>query len=108
MRTVGRPVRELIWSNKSAADLEEIYDHIAVDSPFYASLQIERIVSAVERLRDFPESGRKLPEFPHLPYREVICGSYRVIYRYEPETNRVLIVTVAHAARLIARIIPTE
>jgi plasmid stabilization system protein ParE len=58
---------ELIWSKKSASDLDEIYDYIAIDVPFYASLQVDRIVHSVVRLANHPHSGRTLPEFPNLP-----------------------------------------
>ncbi|TWJ32978.1 type II toxin-antitoxin system RelE/ParE family toxin [Geobacter argillaceus] len=91
----------LTWSEKAAADLEQIRDFIAVDSLFYARVQIERLITAVGRLLHFPESGRSLPEFPHLPHRELIAGSYRIIYRYEPAAEAVMIVTVVHSARLL-------
>lgn len=91
----------LIWSEKAAADLELIHDFIATDSPFYARVQVERLITAAERLVHFPESGRSLPEFPHLPHRELIVGSYRIIYRYEPAAEVAMIVTVVHSARLL-------
>ncbi len=91
----------LNWSEKSAADLEQIHDFIAADSPFYARVQVERLITAAGRLAQFPESGRSLPEFPHLPHRELIAGSYRIIYRYEAAAEAVLVVTVVHSARLL-------
>lgn len=91
----------LIWSEKSLADIEDIYDYIAADSPFYARHQVEKIVASVERLAEFPESGRTLPEFIRLPYREVIVDPYRVIYRYDPTGNQVIIVAVVHGRRLL-------
>ena len=33
------------------------------------------------RLEQFPESGRLIPEFPDLPYREVVVRPYRFFYR---------------------------
>ncbi|MGH3089068.1 MAG: type II toxin-antitoxin system RelE/ParE family toxin, partial [Rubrobacteraceae bacterium] len=49
-------------------------------------------------------SGRSVPEMPDRPdLREVIHGEYRIIYRVEPE--RVSILTVRHARRLLD---PTE
>ncbi len=91
----------LIWSEKAVADLELIHDFIATDSPFYARVQVERLITATGRLVHFPESGRSLPEFPHFPHRELIVGSYRIIYRYEPAAEAVMIVTVVHSARLL-------
>jgi addiction module RelE/StbE family toxin len=92
---------KLVWSERAATDIEDIYDYIAKDSPTYAQYQTEHIVTAVERLEQFPESGRHLPEFPHLPHREVIVGRYRVIYRYEPQREAVYLVTVVHGSRLL-------
>jgi toxin ParE1/3/4 len=41
---------KLIWTEKAISSLEDIYDYIAADSPFYARFQIEKILEAVERL----------------------------------------------------------
>ena len=57
---------KLIWGDTAVSDLEGIYDYIARDSHQYAKHQIERIYQSTERLRQFPESGRTVPEFPHL------------------------------------------
>ena len=35
----------------------------------------------LRRLQSFPHSGRTVPEFPELPYREVIIRPYRFFYR---------------------------
>jgi len=96
---------QLIWSDKAASDLEDIHDYIAKDSIFYAIVQVDRLMKSVERLQAFPESGRTLPEYQNTPYREVIHGSYRIIYRYESAQDRILIITVAHASRLITNIL---
>lgn len=91
----------IIWSERSVRDLEEIYDYIANDSPTYAQYQTEHLMTAVERLEAFPQSGRHVPEFPQLPHREVIVGHYRVIYRYESQNDAIYIVTVVHGSRLL-------
>jgi plasmid stabilization system protein ParE len=56
---------------------------------------------AIRRLEQFPESGRVVPEFPELPYREVMVSPYRCFYRLKEKT--VWVVTVWHGAQL-----PTE
>jgi plasmid stabilization system protein ParE len=53
---------------------------------------------ALSRLRRFPQSGRTLPEFPDLPFREVIVPPYRFFYRTKDKT--VWIVAVWHGAQL--------
>jgi plasmid stabilization system protein ParE len=92
---------ELIWGEGAVSDLEGIYDYIARDSHQYARHQVERIYQSTESLRQFPESGRHVPEFPHLPHREVLIDNYRVIYRYASERKTVLIITVVHGRRLL-------
>jgi toxin ParE1/3/4 len=82
---------EVIWSKEALLDVEGIYDYIARDSPLYAKHQVESIYNSVERLSQFPESGRHIPEFPHLPHQEVIVGNYRIIYRYDLNANEVKI-----------------
>jgi len=99
---------ELIWSESAISDVENIYDYIANDSPVYACLTSESIIGSVERLQQFPESGRSLPEFPELPYKEVIIGNYRTIYKYDSGTNEVKIVTVVHGSRLLTKEILSE
>ena len=39
----------------------------------------------LRRLEDFPESGRFIPEFPELPYREVILSPYRFFYKIKDD-----------------------
>ena len=58
----------------------------------------QRAEDALRRLQRFPESGRIVPEFPDLPYREVIVRSYRFFYRVRDPI--VWVVAVRHAARL--------
>jgi plasmid stabilization system protein ParE len=52
----------------------------------------------LRRLERFPESGRVLPEFLDLPYREVIVAPYRFFYRVVDRT--VWVVGVWHGAQI--------
>ena len=58
----------------------------------------QRADQILRRLGQFPGSGRVIPEFPELPYREVIIAPYRFFYR--PERNTVWVVGVWHGAQL--------
>ena len=58
----------------------------------------QRAEHALRRLEQFPESGRILPEFLDLPYREVIASPYRFFYRIRGDT--VWVVAVWHGAQL--------
>jgi len=86
------------WAERARDDIREIYDFIARDSPRAAEALVERVLHSTERLASFPESGRTVPEFPDLGYRELLVGSYRIWYRIENAT--VWIVTVVHGRRL--------
>lgn len=58
-----------------------------------------KIFEAAERLELFPESGRIVPELNRKEIREVIFGSYRIIYRIRDKLVEIL--TVYHSARLL-------
>lgn len=60
---------------------------------------VRQILHAVERLADFPESGRVVPEFDQTSLREVVCRPCRIVYRVKPEEHTVEIARVWHAAR---------
>jgi addiction module RelE/StbE family toxin len=89
----------LIWSPQAVEDVEAIRSYVARDSEHYASLLIERIVAAVDRLEAFPLSGRVVPEIGDESLREIVYRNYRIVYRVKPEA--VEIITVFHAARLL-------
>ncbi len=90
---------KLRWMPQARADLQAIYDYIAEDSPQNAARMIERLLDRAERMVDFPQSGRKVPEYQREDIREVIESPYRIIYRTLPD--RIDVLTVMHSARLL-------
>ncbi len=86
------------WTAQAVGDLEAIREYVARDSAHYAALLIERLVASVDYVEHFPEFGRMVPEFHRPELREVIRGSYRIVYRLRPDRAEVL--TVFHGARL--------
>ena len=72
--------------------------YIRRDKPSAATRFRQRAEKALKRLLEYPESGRHIPEFPELPYREVIVPPYRFFYRIEDDT--IWIVAVWHGAQL--------
>ena len=90
----------LIWSPRSLAELQDIGDYIAHDSPTYARLVVRRIVDRVSLLPDMPGQGRRVPEYDGpLDLREVFVHRWRLIY--SASENGIEIVTILHGARLI-------
>ena len=53
----------------------------------------------VERLESFPRSGRIVPGINQNNIREIILGSYRIVYLLS--SDEVSILTVFHASRLL-------
>jgi mRNA-degrading endonuclease RelE of RelBE toxin-antitoxin system len=45
--------------------------------------------------------GRKIPEFKHSPYKELLLGSYRIIYKLNKEKAIIYIMAVIHSHRLL-------
>jgi toxin ParE1/3/4 len=72
--------------------------YIRKDKPSAATNLRNRAEKILRRLEDFPESGRIIPEFPELPYREVIISPYRFFYKIKDDV--VWIVAVWHGAQL--------
>ncbi|MGA2939475.1 MAG: type II toxin-antitoxin system RelE/ParE family toxin [Syntrophobacteraceae bacterium] len=68
------------------------------DSPPAAVHFRDRVEKVLRRLEEFPESGRVTPEFPELPYREVVIPPYRFFYRVKGEI--VWVVAVWHGAQV--------
>ena len=72
--------------------------YIRKDKPSAAINFRNQTEKILQRLEDFPESGRIIPEFPELPYREVIISPYRFFYKIKDDV--VWIVAVWHDAQL--------
>jgi plasmid stabilization system protein ParE len=96
---VAAPAR-LIWTAPALDDLDDIAAFIALDDRRAAEALVERVLTAIERLRRFPASGRLVPELlPAKLYREVIVPPCRIIYRRE--RAQVVIVHVLRGERLL-------
>jgi len=72
--------------------------YIAADDQGAARRLRERAGESLSRLADYPESGRILPEFPDLPFREVVVAPYRFFYRIKDDV--VWVVAAWHSAQL--------
>ena len=86
------------WTDQAIADLAAVRAFIEQDSPHYASVVVARVMRAVDRLRDFPQSGRIVPEFERQAVREVIECPYRIVYRLVRD-DEIHILTVHHGAK---------
>ncbi|MCK4966003.1 type II toxin-antitoxin system RelE/ParE family toxin [bacterium] len=88
---------KIIWAPSALDDVDAIADYIVRDSEYSAALLVTRIFEITDRLQEFPLSGRVIPEINEQYCREIIYGSYRIMYRIEG--NDVWITGVVHSAK---------
>ena len=70
------------WSRRALGNLASIHEYWSdVASEQIAERLTSQLLDSVERLRDFPLSGRIVLESEGSDHREVIAGNYRVVYR---------------------------
>ncbi len=91
------PRAKIFWAAQAVDDLADIHAYIARTSPHYGAIVASRLVQAVDRLTEFPESGRVVPELNQHSVRELPEGSYRIVY--ELRQDRVEILTVFRTSR---------
>jgi toxin ParE1/3/4 len=85
---------KIVWSPLSIPRVNEIADYMAGGSPEAARKWVDEIFSKVERIEEFPVSGRLVPELERKDIREILFGNYRIIYRIS--ANDISILTVRH------------
>jgi toxin ParE1/3/4 len=90
---------EVILSRVAEADLFEIVEYIARDNPV-AAVRFGRALAAHTRtLENFLRIGRVLPEFQTETLRELIHGSYRIVYEIDDAKKLIAVARFWHGAR---------
>lgn len=77
---------QIIWTEPALDNLNDIAEYIAVSNPYAARLLVESVFSKVERLEQFPDSGRIPEEISTLNYREVVVNPCRVFYKVDNDS----------------------
>lgn len=90
---------KLIWTELAFEKLEEFADYIASDKPVAALKWTEKIQQSVNKLINFPQMGREVPEIKKPDIREIIEGNYRIIYKIE--LDRIAMLTIRHGRQLL-------
>ena len=80
---------KLIWSPAARDDLHDIVIFIARDNPNRAMSFGYELISETDRLQEFPELGRIVPEYRNDLIREIIFRPYRIVYRINHDANSV-------------------
>ena len=71
----------VIVSPSARKDLKELVQYIARDNPGAAEKMGMKILKDINRISEFPEMGRMVPEFQNPDLKEIIVYPFRVIYR---------------------------
>lgn len=87
---------EIIWTEIAVEDLNNIAEFIAKDSEYYAVDFVKRIILQIEKLKQFPMIGRKVPEQNDDNIREIIYHNYRLVYKVESE--KIYISIISHGS----------
>jgi toxin ParE1/3/4 len=90
------------WTFQAKDDLKDIAEYISKDSKRYAKLQITRLKTRTRILKTQTRSGKIVSEINRENIRELIEGSYRIIYKIV-EDNQIDILTIHHSARDLTR-----
>lgn len=88
----------ITFTNRAVDDLDAINEYRSNYSPAYADHLIDTIIAKVERLKVFPEMGRKVPEFDLSYLRELIYDEYRIVYKIVSD-DQIDIITIQHSSR---------
>lgn len=89
---------KIVWSPLALERVEDTARYISEDSPDAAVRWVEDLFATVERLADFPKSGRMVPEVGSPRIRELVFGTYRIIYSAKDQVN---ILTVRRSSQLL-------
>ena len=90
---------EVVWTEAALKDLHDLIAYIARDSAVYAERFGSRVIQAPRKLEHAPLIGRVVPEFNDKAIRELVYGSYRIIYKVTDRTC--FIVAIIHGSRVV-------
>ena len=90
---------KVFWSEAAVSQLEAIHAYVAKTSPEYALRVVDRLTRRSIQIASFPFSGRMVPEYELNEVRELIEGSFRMIYLINDEKEQVEVLAVIHTSR---------
>jgi addiction module RelE/StbE family toxin len=90
---------KVLWTDAAVAQFEAIHDYVAQTSPEYARRIIDRITKRSIQISAFPFSGRMVREYELNEVREIIEGSYRIIYLIKEDEDQIEVLAVIHSSR---------
>lgn len=86
---------KVIWTDFAIKNLKDIFDYFAIKANKKVAHEIRhQILTSTRQLKENPESGSIELQLEQLkqPYRYLVCGNYKVIYRIY--SNQIIIMDV--------------
>ena len=97
---------EIVWTEPALQDLDTIAEYIALDNPEAAGNLVIDIFATVERLAEYPKSGKTIRELRRSPCREIVVSPCRIFYR--PEKAHVYLLHVIRTEKLFRKFLLKE
>ena len=88
---------EVHFTDSAELDLEEIGDHIAIESPPSAQRLVRNLRQACTKLSYSPNRYSNVPRFEGRGLRRIVVGQYLIIFRVE--ADRIMVLRILHGAR---------
>lgn len=89
---------KVIWSPSAYKNIDLIAEYIVIDYIDRAALFVTKLIESVDILKVHPKIGRKIPDMNDETKRELIYGSYRIMYRIVSK-NEIRVTGIVHSAR---------
>lgn len=90
----------IVWRPVAEADLDNIVDYIAEDSPIRAGQFGQELRDKIKLLAQYPELGRAgRPGLPAFLRELVVHRNYIIFYRVRDESSTIEILRVKHTAQ---------
>ena len=76
---------KIIWADPALDQFDAIADFIALDDPSAAKEFVQQVFAQTDRLKKFPQLGRRVPELKSSALRQIWLKPCWLYYRAEAE-----------------------
>lgn len=87
---------KIFWTKEALIRLQEIEEYIARDNTVAAIDYVDKLISVAEKIVDYPEKGRIVPELSLENIRELLFKNYRVVYLVKKNSVDILTIFEGH------------
>jgi plasmid stabilization system protein ParE len=96
---------EVVWSNEAINDLENIAEYINKDSLINAKIVVTKFVDLIGNLGHHPKLSSIVQELNKDNIRQKLVYDWRVIYKVDDKSKRVIVLTIIHGKRQFNKLI---